>query len=136
MATVYIYLLTSDYTYSSLIKGCNFENEWLRLSDDGTIVIKGSNKKGYAWDGCSLKFKVLDVYFGTPEGVINRKTKQTKTYFASLVHDVLYQFSDDLKATITRKQTDEEFYHILKRDDFRLARLYYWFVRAFGWIWW
>ena len=108
----------------------------MKLSDDGKIVIKGSNKNGYAWDGCSLKFKVLDVYFGTPEGVINMKTEQTKTYFASLVHDVLYQFSNDLKTCITRKQADKEFYYILKSDDFRLARLYYWVVRAFGWIWW
>ena len=136
MAIAYIYSLTEDYEYLSSIKDCDFENEWFKLSNDGKIIVKGSNKQGYAWDGCSLKFKVVDVYFGTPEGVLNRNTGQTKTYYASLVHDVLYQFSNDIKASVKRKEADVEFYNILKRDEFKLARLYYWAVRAFGWIWW
>ncbi|MFH0772460.1 MAG: hypothetical protein V1933_07560 [Candidatus Omnitrophota bacterium] len=37
---------------------------------------------------------------------------------------------------VTRKKVDWEFYYILKRDGFKMARLYFWGVRAFGWIWW
>ena len=136
MTIAYIYLLTEDYTYMTSITGCEFENEWMKLSNDGILLIKGTNEEGYAWDGCSMKFKFLDIYLGTPEGVLNRVTQKSKTYFATLVHDVLYQFSDDIKASVKRKEVDEVFYRILKRDDFKLARLYYGAVRAFGWIWW
>jgi hypothetical protein len=41
--------------------------------------------KDYAWDGCTPKFCFLDVNFGTPDGVIDSRTKQPKTYYASLV---------------------------------------------------
>jgi len=64
---VYIYCIRQDFKYQSLIKGRKFENEWFRLEEDGAIIIKGTNYKGYAWDGCSPKIKIKDVYFGTPE---------------------------------------------------------------------
>ena len=75
-----------------------------------------------------------DWYFGTKEGVLNFETGQSKTYYASLIHDVFYQFAKDVRAFVKRKEVDLEFYKILRRDGFRFARLYYLSVRAFGWI--
>lgn len=80
--------------------------------------------------------KIGDVYFGTSEAVLNYDTGQSKTYYASMVHDVFYQFSKDVRSFIDRKEVDKEFYNILKRDEFRFAKLYYYCVRALGWIWW
>lgn len=133
---VYVYCITKDYPYQSSIKDRQFENEWFRLDPDGTITIKGTNKRGYAWDGCSPKMKIGDVYFGTSEGVLNYDTRQSKTYYASLIHDVFYQFNKDIRSFVRRSEIDREFYLILKRDGFRFAKLYHWVVRVFGWYWW
>jgi len=100
------------------------------------VTIKGSNKNGYAWDGCSPKVKLFDIYLGTPEAALNFATGQSKTYYASLVHDVFYQFSRDVKNIVPRKAVDQEFYKILKTNQFRLAKLYYIAVRLFGWVYW
>ncbi|MDP3244070.1 MAG: hypothetical protein Q8M83_00150, partial [bacterium] len=62
---VYVYCIKHDYQYQSAIKGRAFENEWFKLSEDGTVIIKGTHPGGYAWDGCSPKFKIKDWYFGT-----------------------------------------------------------------------
>ena len=133
---VYIYCIKEDYPYKSSITGRQFENEWFRLDPDGTITIKGTNKRGYAWDGCSPKIKIGDVYFGTSEAVLNYDTGQSKTYYASMIHDAFYQFNKDVRSFVSRQEVDKEFYNILKRDGFRFARAYYYGVRAFGWIWW
>jgi len=133
---VYIYCIKEDYRHSSSIKGRSFENKWFKLETDGTVIIKGSNCKGYAWDGCSPKIKIKDIYFGTPEGVLNFDSGQSKTYYASLVHDVFYQFSPDIKSFIKRKEVDIEFFVILKKNNFRFARIYYFAVRLWGWIYW
>lgn len=133
---VYVYCIKEDYRYNSSITGRTFENEWFKLSPDGKILVKGTNKRGYSWDGCSPKWKWKDMYFGTPEAVLNNETSQSRTYYASLIHDVFYQFSKDAKHMISRKEVDWEFYRILKRDGFKMARLYLWGVRLGGWIWW
>jgi hypothetical protein len=134
--SVYVYCLKTDYRYQSSITGREFENDWFRLSQDGMVIVKGANYKGYAWDGCSPKFKIKDWYFGAWEAVLNFDTGQSKTYYASLVHDVFYQFSKELRSFIKRKEVDQEFYHILKRDGLRLAEVYYLGVRLFGWLFW
>jgi len=133
---VYIYCEREDYRYQSSITGRVFENEWFKLSNDGIIVVKGSYHKGYAWDGCSPKLKIKDIYFGIPESVLNWETGKSKTYYASLVHDVFYQFSKDVKSFVRRKEVDQELLAILKRDQFCFARLYYFAVRLLGWIYW
>lgn len=134
--SVYVYCIKEDYKYQSSITGCEFENEWFKLIKDGTVFIKGTNSRGYAWDGCSPKLKIKDWYFGTWEAVLNFETGQSKTYYASLIHDVFYQFAKDIRSFVKRKEVDQEFLNILKRDDLRFAKLYYIFVRLFGWIWW
>lgn len=47
----YIYKLDRSYDYQSRIKGYTYKNKWLKISEDGLIVVK----KGYAWDGCTPK---------------------------------------------------------------------------------
>jgi len=133
---VYIYCIREDYRYQSVIKGREFENDWFKLSNDGIIIVKGTNYNGYAWDGCSPKMKIKDVYLGTLEAVLCPETGQSKTYYASLIHDVFYQFSRDLRSFVKRKEVDAEFYNILKRDGFKFAKLYYIAVRLFGWVFW
>jgi len=133
---VYVYCIKENYHYESSITGRSFENEWVRLSPDGMILVKGTNKRGYSWDGCSPKWKWKEMYFGTPEAVINNTTLQSRTYYASLIHDLFYQFSKDVENVVTRKEVDWEFYRILKRDGFKMARLYLWGVRFAGGIWW
>lgn len=133
---VYVYCIKEDYPYKSSITGRSFENEWFKLSPDGTIIVKGTHDRGYAWDGCSPKMKIGDVYFGTSEAVLNNTTMQSKTYYASMIHDVFYQFNKNVRTLVSRKEIDGEFYNILKRDKFRFAKAYYYGVRAFGWIWW
>jgi hypothetical protein len=131
-----VYCIKEDFEYKSSIKDREFENAWFRLEKDGTVIVKGTNKKGYAWDGCSPKIKIKDVYFGTPEAVLNYDKGKSKTYYASLIHDVFYQFSKSVKSFITRKEVDKEFYIMLKEENFRFARLYYRAVRLFGWLVW
>ncbi|MFH0772464.1 MAG: hypothetical protein V1933_07580 [Candidatus Omnitrophota bacterium] len=133
---VYVYCIKEDYHYKSSITGRSFENEWFQLLPDGMITVKGTNKRGYSWDGCSPKYKIRDMYFGTPEAVLNYEKGQSKTYYASLIHDLFYQFSKDVKGIVTRTEVDKEFYDILKRDGFGMAGWYYWAVRLLGWIWW
>lgn len=134
--SVYVYCIKEDYRYQSAIKGREFENEWFRLSLDGEVLIKGTHYKGYAWDGCSPKGKIKDLYIGTGEAVLNWETGKSKTFYASLVHDVFYQFSKDVRPFIKRKEVDREFRKILERDNFSFARFYYYAVRCFGWLFW
>ena len=134
--SAYVYCIKEDYPYKSSITERQFKNEWLQLDLDGTITVKGANKRGYAWDGCSPKIKIGDIYFGTSEAVLNDDTRQSKTYYASMIHDVFYQFNKDVRSFVSRKEVDREFYNILRRDGFRFATAYYYGVRAFGWIWW
>ncbi|MBU0684172.1 MAG: DUF1353 domain-containing protein [Candidatus Omnitrophota bacterium] len=134
---VYVYCTREEYKHKSSIKNREFENEWFKLEKDGTITVKGVNQNGYAWDGCSPKFlKIADMYFGTPEGVLNLTTGKPKTYYASMIHDILYQFSEKIKHLVKREEADREFYEILKRDGFKSAKCYYWGVKLFGRIWW
>ncbi|MFC1514896.1 hypothetical protein ACFL5X_03245 [Candidatus Omnitrophota bacterium] len=133
---VYLYCIKEDFRYQSSIKGRSFENEWFRLEEDGAVTIKGTHDRGYAWDGCSPKIKIKDIYIGTFEGVLNFDTTQSRTYYASLVHDVFYQFNKDVRRVVKRNEVDREFYSILKRDSFSLARLYYFGVHLLGWIFW
>ncbi len=102
---------------------------WLHIEKDGTITVN----RGYAWDGCSPKFKILDLLLvGTPDGIVNLQTGRPKTYYASLVHDALYQFLDDPHFPFSREQCDQVFLELLKEADFKLAFPYYWAVKYLG----
>lgn len=128
----WIYKLEADYYYDLPRKVGVFYGEWLRIIDNKTtgksqILIP----KGYVWDGCSPNFKVLDLFYvGTPDGAVDIQTMKPKTYYASLVHDALYQYMGFHE--IDRKEADEIFFKIMKRDQFYLAKAYYYGVRIFG----
>ena len=105
-------------------------NDWAQINYDGTILIK----KGYSWDGCTPKFSFWDIVVGTPDGIIDKQTGKPKTYYASLLHDAMYQFAN--KDIVKRKDVDSEFLRLMQRQNFKLAKLYYYVVRIFGGIWW
>jgi hypothetical protein len=86
---------------------------------------------GYAWDGCTPKFALCDIVLGIPDGVPNEVTQQPKAYYASLVHDVLYQFLD-AQLPLSRAQADSVFLELLTRDHFAPRFVYYVAVRCLG----
>ena len=101
---IHNYKLSNDYNYYNIrLKGIYLTSEYVFISD-GYITIK----KGYAWNGCS--------YVPDFKG----------TYYASLVHDALYQYK------INRKIADLVFLDIMHRDNFKLAGIYYVGVMLFG----
>lgn len=104
----------------------------LLITKEGVFTVK----KGYSWNGCSPKFCFLDINFGTPDGAVHAETGRPKTYFASMIHDVLYQFRDQIDP-IKRRDADSFFLDLMKDSDFLWARLYWLAVRVFGrLVWW
>jgi len=101
----------------------------LEIRQNGEIKVL----KDYAWDGCTPKFCLLDLIFGVPDGVVHERTKRPKTYYASLVHDALYQFLDD-GLPLSRKEADLCFLRLMQESDFVLSKPYYFAVRCFGGI--
>ena len=97
---------------------------------NGEIVIPS----GYAWDGCTPKICFFDILIGTPDGVIHKDTEKPKTYYASLIHDSLYQFLPDLPEGIdlNRADADRFFFDLMKKYDFAPRGLYWLAVRALG----
>jgi hypothetical protein len=91
--------------------------------------------RGYSWNGCSPKVYLFDLVFGTPDGVVHTVTGQPKTYFASLVHDALYQFLDT-STLFNRRTADDCFLRLMAASDFSLRYLYWLAVRALGWMVW
>jgi hypothetical protein len=143
--TFYKFKHYADVTYENTpIKGVTVTRDatghWMSI-ENGNITVYGTNtsskgKSGYAWDGCSPKFPFLDFILGTPDGVINLLTEKPKTYYASMVHDILYQYRDTIKPKISRFQVDKLFYQELKKGNFRWAFPYFVVVLGFGWLYW
>ena len=124
-----------DYTYNSKIlqnRFCDFN--WLSISKNGDIKVKGSYKKGYAWDGCTPKKNLLHITWGNFDGRLKRFGKgdyKPYTYYASMIHDILYQYKRC--APITRLEADRILYIMLKDSGFMWAWAYYIGVRLLGW---
>ena len=138
LALRWVFLLEVDYVYnlrrhlpSSWNEGCAFADRKghrrLEIHPNGDARIVA----GYAWDGCTPKFSLFDIVFGIPDGVPNQVTKKPKAYYASLMHDVLYQFLD-ANLPLSRAQADRIFLEILTRDRFAPRPIYYAAVRALG----
>ena len=93
-----------DYRYKTKIlegRSCNFN--WLKIVPDGIITVKGTFDRGYASDGCTPKYNFLHITWGNFDGKFIKHDKdelntqhyyRPLTYFASMVHDVLYQYKD------------------------------------------
>lgn len=103
----------------------------LIIEESGDITVTS----GYAWNGCSPKFCTFDLLFGTPEGVVSKKTERPKTYYASLIHDALYQFYPD-GLPFDRRQADGFFLRLLAESNFAPRNIYWFFVRVFGGLIW
>jgi len=101
----------------------------LVLKKSGMITVT----EGYAWDGCSPKFCMVDILFGTPDGVIDSTTHLPKTYHASLVHDALYQFLRK-GLPFNRAQADNIFLRLMWERGFAPRSLYWLAVRLIGWL--
>lgn len=132
----WLYKLDKDYVWQSPYMQ---EKDWafkdhtgaiqLKLMRDGQIVVM----KGYCWDGCTPKFCIMDILFGTPEGAVAVKTGLPKTWDASLVHDALCQFLHaDLP--MSQRQVDHCMLMLLQEREFILSYTYYYAVRLFGWL--
>lgn len=102
----------------------------LVLHRDGSFTIR----EKYAWNGCTPKFGFFDILIGTPDGVVHRETGKPKAYYATMIHDSLYQFIPVLPQDfpITRKVADKLFLELLERDEFILRWIYWLAVRVFG----
>lgn len=97
----------------------------VKVWKNGSVTIY----KGYAWDGCTPKYKIGSYTFGIWDG-IKSSTDLPVTYYASLLHDALYQFYD-LKVPFTRKEIDKLFLEFIPKG-FKARYIYYIFVRLFG----
>ena len=101
----------------------------LILEQGGYITVT----RGYAWNGCSPKFCLFDLVVGTPDGVVHRWTGRPKTYYASMIHDALYQFLG-AGSPITRRQADACFLRLMGDSEFMPRYVYWAAVRLFGWL--
>lgn len=129
----YKFKIVQDYSFSDTGWQLSqpFDSQWLHISTNGVVTVK-ANDTGYAWDGCSPKVSLLNLWVvGTPDGHINYRTMKPYTYYASLVHDALYQYLDSIP--VTKHEVDTLFLHML--GDFQLRYVYYWAVRLFGGMW-
>jgi len=100
---------------------------WLEVTRTGAITVLS----GYAWDGCTPKLCALDLLFGTPDGVVDVRTARPRTYYASLVHDAMYQFLGD-GLGLPRGDADRFFLRLMSATGFTLRYVYFAAVRLFG----
>ena len=109
----------TDVIMQTSFTGYEFDSDWLRIGKDGLLTVKGSNDRGYAWDGCSPKINLLQITWGTADGMLDFRTAKPLTYYASMIHDALYQYKKDVP--VSRREADLLFTKIL---------------RDAGFIWW
>ena len=135
-----LFTLSEDYSWQS---GYQFKNNYefrdKKKNNKLRMIIEKGGKitvmQGYSWDGCTPKFSLFDLLvIGTPDGILSDKTGKPKAYYASLIHDALYQFLPELPEEdkiYTRKIADDIFFQVL--EDARFApRNFYWLaVRLF-----
>lgn len=131
---VYKFVHRTDEYIRTNLKGVSYEHEdgWLKIEPDGTFYFRTSCQNGYAWDGCSPKWELMDFLIGTPDCRLDYITQQPMTFFASMTHDIFYQFKKEVP--ISRKTADVLFRLILRDSGFKWTALYYFFVRRFGGI--
>lgn len=124
----WIFKLAEDFTLETDCTGITFRSDWFAIAEDGRMTIR----KGYAWDGNSVKLDVFDLFIiGTPDGVIDVQTMKPKTWYASLVHDALYQYYG--YHGILRSEMDKIYLLLARKADFFPAPLYYAVIRLLGW---
>lgn len=134
----WLYRLDRSYSWDS---GHQVPKDLVFRDKDGTVrlVVETTGRitvmRGYSWNGCSPKFCVFDILIGTPDGVVHARTGKPKTYYASLVHDALYQFLL-LDASIKRRDADGFFLRLMEESAFAPRYVYWLAVRVVGWVVW
>lgn len=134
----WIYRSDANYSWES---GFAVDDDLLFYDRSGRIrlvIEKGGRitvTKDYAWNGCSPKVCLFDLSWGTPDGVVHALTGRPKTYFASMVHDALYQFLE-AGSPLSRGQADQAFLRLMAASEFSPRYLYWLAVRLFGWLVW
>ena len=131
---IYKFTHLEDEWIQTNILGRTFDSEWLSINIQGKITVKGSYKEGYSWDGCSPKWKIFGKIIGTPDGRIDINTNLPKTYYASMIHDAIYQYKNVKGMCLSRKETDRIFKITLKKGKFKSWKLYNLGVRIGGWL--
>lgn len=123
----WICILAEHYRWQSPVRptqDCAFQDSSgttrLVIEVDGTITVM----KDYAWDGCTPKFYAADLRFEMPEGATHRDSRLPCTYYATLVHDALYQFLG-AHNIYRRIDADRCFATLLREHGFRARALYY-----------
>ena len=126
----YKFTITNDCSYETgWVLPREFDSRWLHISTTGVVTVKANNQNGYAWDGCTPKWSLLNLWIvGVPDGHVDYRTGKPHTYFASLVHDVLYQYLDSVP--VQKADIDDLFFTMM--GDFKLRWPYYLAVRFFG----
>lgn len=134
----WLYRLDQNYAWES---GFDITEDFVFYDSTGKIRLileKGgciTVTQGYSWNGCSPKICIFDLLIGTPDGAVHIVTGRPKTYYASMVHDALYQFLKE-DSPICRSQADEAFMKLMAESEFLLRWIYWAAVRTFGWIVW
>ncbi len=130
----WVFELEQDFSWKS---GFTFTDDFAFKDKTGIVRLillrngKMTVNKSYAWDGCSPKICIFDMLFGTPDGVVDSRTRKPKTYHASLIHDALYQFLP-AGVPLTRKQADSCFLRLMNETGFAPRHIYHLAVRIFG----
>ena len=134
-----LYLATEDDSYvtqDAALTGFTFEADaWTHIRPDGTFIHRATRAgyDGFAWDGCSPKFHVGPLAFGTWDGHFIENLKKPQAIRAAKFHDALYQELDQLREIgFERKHADLLFKEMLTDAAFAYPDVYYWAVRAFG----
>ena len=137
-AARWLYRADRNFAWDS---GITVPQDQAFLDATGTIrlIIETNGRmtvtRGYAWNGCSPKVCFFDLLIGTPDGVIDPDTRRPKTYFASMVHDALYQFLR-AESPISRRQADHCFLRLMAESHFKPRYVYWIAVRLLGWLVW
>jgi hypothetical protein len=123
----WIFKTDAPVTVVTDILGITFRSRWLTVEENGTIAVSAE----YAWDGNSKKISVFDLFvIGTPDGIVDVRTMKPKTWYASLVHDALYQYYG--YHGIARKDMDAIYRALAREANFAPADLYWLIVRICG----
>ena len=130
----WVFKISEPITINTLIKDVEFENEWILLLPDGDVTVKASSETPFCWDGATPKFNILDIVIGTPDGVVDMHTGKAKTYYATLLHDALYQFAP--RGLVSRKQADKIMLEEMRKTKFKPRLIYYAVIRLLGGLWW
>jgi len=130
----WLFKLEKDYTWNCgrpIPDELSFKDQKkkirLIIKKNGDIIVT----ERYSWDGCTPKFCILDILFGIPDGAVDTRTGKPKTYYASLIHDALYQFLNQ-GIPYKRRDVDLFFLRLMEVTDFKLGWIYYIAVRIFG----